>query len=334
MSGPTGSAPGGPVLGVVVAYGPGPELADCLRAALPQVDALLLWENSDGPPGSRAIVEGLRSAEPTLPWDRLSSAGLGHNVGLSVAYQRGLELARREGHRFVLLLDQDSILDADAVSHLRQVHGRLSERFRVGAVNAQNREQVRLGLSPKPALHRLVQGRYEAAYRHGTLYRDATALERRTLINSGLLLSVDAALEVGGYDERLFLDAVDYDLALRLRAAGYRLFEAPGAGVAHQQGVPTPLGGPARRILVRGYPPRRSYHLVHDTMVVGLRRWRTDRGTAGAIVLSMWIGTFGAVLLLPERAARLRSIVAGMADVGPSLRPSALAGVTARPPGR
>jgi rhamnosyltransferase len=311
---------GGRVLGLLVAYRPGSELADSVRAALPQVDALLLWENSESSEATSAQLDELKSREPGLPWSGLIHDGVGRNVGLSAAYQRGLDRARHEGFAFLLLLDQDSRLDPGAVAELREVYSRLSSQFRVGALNARNRELVPLGFSPKTGLRRLAEAHYEALYASGRLYRNDRARERRTLINSGLLLPVDPASSVGGFDDRLFLDAVDYDLALRLRAAGYRLFEAPGAGVAHQQGVPTPLGGGEGRLRVRGYPPGRSYHLVRDTMVVGLHRWKSDRSTASAIVASMWIGTCGAVLLLPHRGARLRSIVAALADVGPSLR--------------
>jgi rhamnosyltransferase len=320
MSGLPSPAPGGTVLGVLVAYRPGPELSESVRAALPQVDALLLWENSESPEASAAQLGELRNREPTLPWSRLFSDGLGRNVGLSVAYQHGLDRARREGFSFLLLLDQDSRLEPGAVAELRAVYARLSPLFRVGAVNALNRERADLWLSPTAGLRRLARLRSEVLYRSGRLYRDDRARERRTLINSGLLLPVTAVDSIGGFDDQLFLDAVDYDLALRLRAAGFRLFEAPAGGVAHQQGVPTPIGAGHGRLLVRAYPPRRSYHLVHDTMVVGIRRWRTDRTAVLAFTASMWVGTGGAVLVLPERGARLRCIVAGLTDAGATLR--------------
>ena len=40
-------------------------------------------------------------------------------------------------------------------------------------------------------------------------------------ITSGCINNTDAIKQVGGYDERLFIDGVDLDLSLRLKKAGY-----------------------------------------------------------------------------------------------------------------
>jgi GT2 family glycosyltransferase len=331
---PTRSPDLGRVLAVVVAYRPGPELADTLAAALVQAEGVLLWDNSEDPEPTDRIVAELRERAPELPWDRLVRESSGRNDGLSVAYAAGLRMAEERQFGALLLLDQDSRLADGALDELRRQFLRLRASFAVGAVNAQNRERVRLELNPKTGLRGLVESHYERAYRAGRLYRDDGVRERLTLINSGLLLGVAEARQAGGFAPELFLDAVDYDLGVRLRAHGFHLFEARKAELSHQQGIPTRVSWAGRTRLVRGYPPRRTYHLVRDTTVCARRCWRQDRRTALAILASMWIGTLGAVALLPERGPRMRAILEALSGSGRTPPGSPSRPATRRPPGK
>jgi GT2 family glycosyltransferase len=94
---------------------------------------------------------------------------------------------------------------------------------------------------------------------------------------------------VGGFDSALFAYGEDVDLALRLRAAGWRVAEAPEARGVHvggaSIGVASPwqreLAGFARGYLLRRYGVLRGRFalraLVFELLVVlwGLLRWRT-----------------------------------------------------------
>jgi N-acetylglucosaminyl-diphospho-decaprenol L-rhamnosyltransferase len=102
---------------------------------------------------------------------------------------------------------------------------------------------------------------------------------------------------VGGFDERLFAYGEDVDLALRLRAAGWRAAGAPGARGVHlggaSIGVDSPrqrwLAGFARAFLLRRYGVLHSRHapraLAVEALVVaaGLVRGRTLAHVRGRI---------------------------------------------------
>jgi rhamnosyltransferase len=320
MVDPAQRSPSEGVLGVLVAYRPGAGFKEVLRSALRELPALLLWDNSESPEPVDLLVAELRREEPMLGWSGFLLERPESNQGLSVAYNRALRLAEGRGTPFVLLLDQDSALASGTVRLLLAAHHGLAGRFAVGAVNAHNLEQVEMTLSPKTALGRLLRAHDEGAYRSGRRYRDPEVRERRSLINSGALLPVAALLRVGGFDERLFLDAVDYDLSLRLRAGGFRLFEATQSKVEHRQGESSIGRLAGREFRLRTYSAVRSYHLVRDTTVCARRDWHLDRGFSLAIWAWMWIGTLGAVALLPERALRLRFILRGLHDSGAAAR--------------
>ncbi len=303
----------GGVLGVLVAYRPGPELAEVVLAATPQVDRLFLWDNTEpGLPGARERLPRGGSE------GQLELVRAPENRGLAVAYNRALEFALAHGFRYLFLLDQDSRALPGTVARLTAsfaVFGPGS-RAPAGGVNARNLEELEVRFSPKAALARLLEARLSALRRRQRLASEGPLAERWTATNSGLLLDVGALRSVGGFDERLFLDAVDYDLSFRLRDSGYHLFRRDDALVRHRQGVPaTVLGRP-----IRGYPPRRSYHLVRDTTICARTGWSTDRSVAFGILLSMWLGTLGALVLLPERGERAHQILEGMRDAARTAR--------------
>ena len=78
-------------------------------------------------------------------------------------------------------------------------------------------------------------------------------VEVDALIGIAPLVRREVLLSVGGYDEDLFYLAEDFDLALRLRLAGHRLYAVEEALVRHRGGT---AGLSFRE---GGYPARRAY---------------------------------------------------------------------------
>src|SRR5215470_6536909 len=54
---------------------------------------------------------------------------------------------------------------------------------------------------------------------------------------NGLLLDRQAAIEIGGFDERYFMGKDDGDFTHRMRIAGFRILEVPSAIVLHDVGA-------------------------------------------------------------------------------------------------
>jgi GT2 family glycosyltransferase len=95
--------------------------------------------------------------------------------------------------------------------------------------------------------------------------------------------------QAGGFDDRLFAYGEDLDLGLRMRAAGWRVAEAPDARGIHLGGASVGVGSPWQRELAgfaRGYLLRRygvlrgraaMRALIFEALVVGwgLVRYRT-----------------------------------------------------------
>ena len=128
------------------------------------------------------------------------------NPGVSRAYREGARVAAEQGKRWLLLLDQDTRFPLEAITvyadALRRYPGEVlfAPVLRAGA---------RI-LSP-------------CAYRfpRGTPLRTTTIglqdLSGRSLLNSGMCISVAAYLEAGGHDPRIGLDFSDHEFMDRFK---------------------------------------------------------------------------------------------------------------------
>lgn len=87
------------------------------------------------------------------------------------------------------------------------------------------------------------------------------------MMTSGNVIDVSKALLLGGFDESLFIDEVDYDMCYK---AGFKLFTTSDILLAHQQGHPL-----AKRFLwhtmhAMNHPLVRKYYIARNRLLV----WR------------------------------------------------------------
>jgi rhamnosyltransferase len=194
---------------------------------------------------------------------------LGENLGLGVAHNRGIAWARQEGHRYALLLDQDSVPSPGMVARLASA----SQHLR-----AQHRRVAAVG----PRYVDPVSGRASFFVRFGWLSLDRVwceenareqVIETDFLISSGLLVSIDAIDEIGGMDETLFIDHVDTEWFLRARALGFRAFGVCDAVMTHQLGNDTLSVWVGRWRSVPVHSPLRHYYAVRNSFLLYQRRY-------------------------------------------------------------
>jgi rhamnosyltransferase len=204
---------------VVVTFEPEPStLKRLLESIQAQVGCVLVVDNGSALKPSLQALAGA---------DLLA---LPRNVGLAAAQNAGIALAREQGARFILLLDQDSVPDPSMVAELLTVYRQgLAQQLRIAAVGPAALEAS--GLCEGFVRHR--SGRYVAV-----LEPDAGRpwVTCDFLIASGSLIPVAVLDELGPMDERLFIDKIDTEWSLRAAAAGYVLLGAPRAHLHHQLG--------------------------------------------------------------------------------------------------
>lgn len=252
----------GPVSAVVCNYNGEGYLPECLKALQAQnggLDEVLVVDNAS----TDGSLELLRTSFPEV-----SVLALKENKGPSVARNAGMRAAR---NRCVLAIDNDAVLLPDVLDKLRVA---------LAASGTAVAAQPRSVFADEPS-----RVHYDGAWFHyvGLLslrnfYSPLDRAEGRGvvpvdgLIAIAILLDRDRVMEVGGYDESLFILFEDYDLSLRLRLAGDTVLSVEEAIVLHKGGTP----GISFRSGV-AYPKIRAFYHSRNRWVLLVKnhRWRT-----------------------------------------------------------
>jgi glycosyltransferase involved in cell wall biosynthesis len=148
------------------------------------------------------------------------------NRGLPDAYNRGLEIAEKEGFHWLLTLDQDTALPIDFLANLCEVILSVEASSEIAAVVPQLLEKGRI-LSPEHfllnAFPRFLPRGFVGISRHPTF-----------AFNSGSTLRVSALHEIGGYSPLFWLDYCDAYIYSRLNRKGKKIFVAGNIQVEHE----------------------------------------------------------------------------------------------------
>ena len=205
------------------------ETAHCLRSLLNSeygnLDVLLV---DNGSPDDS--FERLKASFPEI-----EALQTGMNIGYAGGNNRGIERALRGTVDYVLVLNNDTVLNPQAVSKLVNV----AER-EVGTVG---------GVVPKilyydePNLIWYAGGEFSPIrglglhWHEGELDRsDAAETVQEVTFMTGAccLFSAEALRELKGFDEDFFAYLEDAELSLRMTDAGYQMWYQPEARVLHR----------------------------------------------------------------------------------------------------
>ena len=174
------------------------------------------------------------------------------NRGIAAALNEGMRVAKSLGDEWVLSLDQDS-----------QVAPNLFDEF-----------EANLDLSGAGALcpHIVKQGDVNPDLELFGI----TEVERCP--TTGFLLNVSAWEAVGGYDEWMFIDYVDYDMCVRLRTSGFKIYRIESTYVIQNLGnmtvhrLPYAIGKALRWKKLQNFAisynhsPQRNYYYVRNAL--------------------------------------------------------------------
>jgi rhamnosyltransferase len=133
-------------------------------------------------------------------------------------------------------------------------------------------------------------------------------------MTSGNLVNIEAASAVGGFDASLFIDYVDHEFCLRLRAHGYQIVEATRARLLHSLGDLQRRQFIFRRVTVTNHPVARRYYISRNRLMIWREYWRREprwviRDIRGFVFETVYI-----VLYEEHAGAKLRMISLGLLD--------------------
>ena len=230
---------------------------DCIESLqasdYPRLDILLV-DNAAPLEVSRRLAERF----PEVTFLRSES-----NLGFAGGNNFGIELALRRGCDYLLLLNNDAVVEPDCVSHLVKAAESRPGVACVGGKILYHDEPNRIwfGGGWFSAMRGLGMHRDMGAIDHTP--QGGTAEEVTFLTGCCMLLSAPAVAAVGGFQEDFFAYVEDAELSVRLQQAGYRLVYHPAARLYHRTPVDPGAGAPGnimlrdrnrRRLMQRRFP--------------------------------------------------------------------------------
>ncbi len=188
---------------VVVTFNGEKIIAESLLALIDNVNHILVVDNASTDKTLDIINDLNLNGVKVIKNDK--------NLGLSFALNRGAQFARDHGFKWILTMDQDSILNEGAVKELVDVYALLDSGYK----------DKLACLCINPSIDRNIVERYT---------------KKKCVITSGNLVNIECLIEVGGYENKLFIDSVDFDFCLKVASKKYKIIQCNYATMEHQIG--------------------------------------------------------------------------------------------------
>lgn len=172
----------------------------------------------------------------------------GSNAGIARGLNEGLEAAVELDSRWLLTVDQDTVLPDDYVASMFSWLVRNQDcASRIGVVGAGE----------------VIDG--DARIRYPSTIVDGVRTTAE-VIQTGSLWRVEALQAIGGFNESFGIDAVDAAACVRMRAAGYLVALADGIQLHHSIGSSRSIRAFGRDIMVTGHSPERRTSMLRNRL--------------------------------------------------------------------
>jgi len=230
------------VAGVVVLYDPDDKVIANIKSYIDQLGSLYAVDNSEEV--NSDVVEKIKSLE------RISYLWNEKNLGVAAALNIGAGLAIEQGYKFLFTVDQDSNASP----------GMFGEFFKF--LEANGPEQIGI-IAPYHFYENFRRPRAKGDFQ-----------EIISTVTSGNMLNLAAYEQAGPFLDALFIDYVDFEYCLRLRARGFKIVQINRAVLNHVLGNVVSRRFIFRKVAVTNHPPVRIYYRTRNRLFVSMKYFR------------------------------------------------------------
>lgn len=200
------------------------QLQDLLTRITPQVDTIVIYENTEEDSITKWITEHNGDAGIILK-------RCGENVGISAAHNANIRWAIARGFSHLLLLDGDSVPTKTMARKLVKASNALQNRGRKVAAVGPNFYNIE---TSEPYFFVRQEGFKLNRVRCGDT--DDCYPRVDYLISSGSLIELGVFEAVGFFDASMFIDYIDIEWCLRAKNLGYQCFAVCDTRMDHRLG--------------------------------------------------------------------------------------------------
>ena len=225
----------------IITYNPTlTDVSTCLEALCNQVERVIIVDNAS------KNVKGLQ--EVVSKYANVTLVKNSQNIGFAKALTQVFEWAKSQGFNWVLTLNDDSVVPSNMISEYKKI---LENQ---GSLVNQKNAKIAIVCS-------LLKNRLDGTILHSKCHEDEC-------ITSGSLTSVEAWEKIGGFDEWLEIDGVDFDFSRRLVRAGWKIVECQNVIMEHQIGKARSINLIIKHPIVWNHNANRKYYIARNMQVV------------------------------------------------------------------
>ena len=247
----------------IVLYNPEIErLQQNIEAILPQVDRIILFNNGS------VNIKKIKYLIKKYNKGKIELLEAKNNEGVAKALNEISKVAYKENFQWLLTLDQDTVVKGNLINIYRRYLklpnlGQLSCDYQ--DVNLPTKKQDKFA-------------------------KDNMIKNVRKCITSGTLININALKEVGGFDEKLFIDKVDDDISYLLREKGYCNYKINVLGMMHELGKIKKKEIFGKEVMTSNYNAFRRYYIARNNIIIS-RRYANEESMKQNLIdqLKEWI---------------------------------------------
>lgn len=164
----------------------------------------------------------------------------GSNLGIATALKEIMDYAIVKEYDWVLTLDQDSVCQAELVKNYIKYCG--VDKVGILTCNIVDRNFAS-----------------DSGFSENLEYREVSQC-----ITSGSLLNVEAYCHTDGFDEKLFIDSVDFDICINMRLHGFKIIKINYDGILHEVGHGKNVILLFKKYIAYNHSPLRQYYMARN----------------------------------------------------------------------
>ena len=209
-------------------------LEENINAIYSQVDKIIIVDNN-----SKNV------SDINTITDKLKNVFLinnNNNFGIAKALNQIMEIGLRDHVDWVLTLDQDSVVSASLISKYKKY----TDLPNVGMITCLIKDRNAKGI-----VFKKTETEYE---------------EVQGCITSGCLTNVLAWDKCGHFDEKMFIDYVDYDMCMSFIERGYKIIRVNHVGLLHELGHSKDVKFLGKKHIIYNHTSKRKYFIVRNRL--------------------------------------------------------------------
>lgn len=211
-----------------VLYNPDIHVINNLETYVRNVDISVIVDNSDD---KNVVVQNLKNDKRFIYID------MNGNKGIAAALNRGIEYLYNQGIEFALTMDQDSQFPSQFYQNIVRIVDRNKQTYSVIGLN----------------------------FNHKVDTSNANVIEAHYWLTSGNFVNIADFINVGKFNENLFIDYVDIEYGYKLYRHNLRLCYLEGYSLRHKIGNPIEIHLFNKKFYAMNHSPIRYYYRYRNS---------------------------------------------------------------------